>query len=798
MIPYNGLSNTEAQKRLSASGKNLLPKKRKKTAIEIFFKQLSNPLIFILIAAGVITALLGEWLEAYVITAAIICNALMGLWQEWKAQDVLSKMESYIQTRSKVKRDGIVQEIAAEELVTGDLIVLTSGERIPADARITFSANLSVDESILTGESLPVEKQIDDMIYGGTLISDGVGEASIIATGKDMEFGRIAELAGNQDAQTPLQQSIARLSKYIGIFTIVLTIGFFYFGLISGHEWLEILILSVAVGVSIVPEGLPIALTVILAIGVERLAKRKGIVRKLLAAETLGSISVILTDKTGTLTQANLSLASIEPIGCPEDELLMLASLAADVVIQNPNDKPSEWKIIGRPVEVALIKGAIHHGAYLSNHKQEWAVINRIPFNSKVKYSGVVIKKKKMIRELYIGAPDVLSSKPLHLEEKTNTGERMIGIAEKNSKTGSIKLIGILGFRDPLRPNIKKSILGIAQTGVKTVMVTGDHPGTAKTIAKEAGISIKGGVITGAEIDTFDDETLKKKIQNTRIFARTTPEHKWRLVQAFRQTGEIVAVTGDGVNDAPALREADIGVAVGSGTDIAKDVADLVILDNNFQTIIEAIHEGRRMLSNIRKITSYLLINSSGALLLVTSAFIADIPSPISALQILYINFFTDGFPAVGFAFEEGMDANPKTKSRERILDKKITRLIGVCAFGSATILFSGYQFMYHMNINIELIQTLTFGALGIKTLIIAYVLRRFNVGIWKIPPTNKPMLFGLSIGLCLIFAAIYIPSLQSIFGTKSLSFSEVSFMVAWSVVAAIPAEIAKRFSHAT
>jgi len=796
MIPSHGLSSVEAQKRLAEAGKNILPKKRKKTVIEIFLKQLANPLIFILISAGLITSLLGEWLETAVIGAAVFFNAMMGLWQEWKAQDVLAKMESYIQTRSKVKRDGVVHEVAAEELVIGDLISLSSGERIPADAKITFSSSLSVDESILTGESLPVEKKVDDMLYGGTLISDGIGEASIIATGKNMEFGRIAELAGNQDVITPLQESITKLSKYIGIFTVVLTIGFFYFGIITGHQWLEILILAVAVGVSIVPEGLPIALTVILAIGVERLAKRKGIVRKLLAAETLGSITVILTDKTGTLTQANLSLASIEPIGCSKEELLKLASLAADVVIQNPNDDPSAWKIIGRPVEVALIKGAIQHGAYANDQKKAWTIINRIPFNSKVKYSGVIIKQQKTIRELFIGAPDVLSSKPLHLEAKTNTGERMIGIAEKNPKTGSIKLIGILGFRDALRPNIKKSILGIAQTGVKTVMVTGDHPGTALAIAKEAGISTKGGVITGAEIESFDDETLQKKIKNTRIFARVTPEHKWRLVKAYRQSGEIVAVTGDGVNYAPALREADIGVAVGSGTDIAKDVADLVILDNNFQTIIEAIHEGRRMLSNIRKITTYLLTNSSGALLLVTSAFIADIPSPITALQILYINFFTDGFPAVGFAFEEGMDANPRTSSRERVLDKKIIRLIAICAFGSATILFSGYVLMYQMNMDIARIQTITFGTLGIKTLIIAYALRRFNRGIWNIPPSNKPMLIGLSIGACLMIAAIYIPQMQSIFGTKSLALPELMLMLTWSIIASIPAEIAKRFSH--
>lgn len=792
MPPNSGLSSAEAAALLQKNGPNILPRKRKKTALEFFLVQFINPLIFILLAAGALTIFLKEWLEAIVILAAVLANALMGFWQEWKAQDVLSRMESYVRTRVRVRRDNKDHEIPAEELVVGDLLLLGRGERISADARLISASGLTINESILTGESLAVEKKTDDMIRSGTLIDEGLGEAIVTATGKDTEFARIAELAGAQDeAPTPLQQAVASLSRTLGIASIAIAVILFWIGLASGRTWIDMLLISVAVGVSMVPEGLPIALTVILAAGVERLAKHQGIVRQLLAAETLGSTTLILTDKTGTLTQADLSLSSITPLESSEKELLSLAAASAEAVIENPEDDPKSWKFIGRPVEVALIRGAAQKSIFQSDIMKEFPIIERIPFDSTKKYGGIVINVDGHEREVLVGAPDVLSTSPLDIEKQTSSGERLIGIALRDLPNGPIRLQGLIGFRDPIRPGVKEAIVDIAKAGVVTAMVTGDHPGTALAIAKEVGIT-SSGVLTGKDIEALDDTELQKQISDIHVFARVTPEQKWRLVRAFRARGESVAVTGDGVNDAPALKEAEIGVAMGFGTDVAKDVADLVILDNNFNTIVEAIHEGRRMLSNIRKVVAYLLSNAIGDLVLIGGSLLFALPAPIGAIQILFINFFTDSFPAIAYAFETGEETQGRRIGKNKLLDRSLRNIVIIGSLGASLIVFCAYAALLRFGWPLPEAKTIAFAALGFSTLFIAFFLRRLNKPFWRIPWDNKPMTIGLAIGSALMFGAIYLPILQPAFESVSLMPRDLLLMFGISFAAALPIELAK------
>lgn len=792
-MPFqNGLTSAEAAVLLQKNGPNILPRKRKKTALEFFLIQFVNPLILILLAAGALTIFLNEWLEAVVILAAVLANALMGFWQEWKAQDVLSRMESYVRTRVRVRRDGREHEIPAEELVVGDLMLVARGERVSADARLVNASGLTVNESILTGESLAVEKKAEDMIRSGTLVDEGLGEALITATGKDTEFARIAELAGTgQEAPTPLQQAVGSLSRILGLASIGISVLLFWIGLANGRTWLDMLLISVAVGVSMVPEGLPIALTVILAAGVERLAKRQGIVRQLLAAETLGSTTLILTDKTGTLTQADLSLSSITALESDEKELLSLAALSAEAIIENPEDKPSEWRFIGRPVEVALVRGAAQKGIFQSELLKNNPVIERIPFDSTKKYGGIVINADGHEREVLVGAPDVLSDTPLDIERQTASGERLIGIALRDLPDGPIRLQGLIGFRDPVRPGVHDAVDDIAKSGVTTAMVTGDHPGTALAIAKDVGISTSG-VLTGKEIDALDDSQLQKRIAGIRVFARVTPEQKWRLVRAFRALGESVAVTGDGVNDAPALKEAEIGVAMGSGTDVAKDVADLVILDNNFKTIVAAIHEGRRMLSNIRKVVAYLLSNAIGDLVLIGGSLILSLPAPIGAIQILFINFFTDSFPAIAYAFEGGEEAQGRRLGQNKIIDPSLRKIVVIGSLGASVIVFAAYVFLLRFGWNLAEAKTMAFASLGFSTLFIAFFLRRLNLPFWRIPWDNKYMTLGLAIGSALMLGAVYIPALQPAFESVSLSPTNLLLTLGISFIAALPIELAK------
>src|SRR3989338_6510445 len=709
----NGLSDEEALRRLSGFGKNSLEEAPRLRKTKIFLDQFKSPLILALIFAGILTAILREFVEMGVIFLAVFVNTFLGFWQENKAETVLELLRSYIRTRVRVKRDGGDKEIDAVELVPGDVIRITRGDRIPADARIFFTNRFQADESVLTGESLPAEKdsrslpaatavaERTSVVFGGTLAVEGVVDAIVTGTGSMTEFGKISKLIREREragSRTPLQAALSRFSLWVGIVLSFLIAVLFLVGVSSEYDPAEMFLISVAVAVSAVPEGLPVALTVILAVGVERLSKKRAVVRKLLAAETMGSTSIILTDKTGTLTEARMEVRDVIPWGDEgneekKKEILESALFHSDAILENPEEEVSDWRIGGNPTEVAVIRAAARAGISYAGFAKRFPLTERLPFDPKRKFAAVSVVRKNGSEFILFGAPDVLlgfvdcgkeeKERALaFIEERAFKGERILGVLVKPHtpsapsefeklasfsldatsrgvapRVGGYRLLGFIALHDPLRPGGKDAIWRLGRAGVRTVIVTGDHPGTAEAIARELGmVDGRGAVLTGEDLVHLTPEELLARASEVSVYARVTPEQKVMLVNLYKNKGEVVAVNGDGVNDAPALETADIGVAVGSGTDVTKSAADLVILDDNYETIVEAISEGRRILDNIQKVIVYLLSNSLDALLIIGGSIIAGVAMPLTALQILFVNFFSDSFPAIAFAFETDVD----------------------------------------------------------------------------------------------------------------------------------------------
>ncbi|MBI4137861.1 MAG: HAD-IC family P-type ATPase [Candidatus Sungbacteria bacterium] len=806
-----GITEEEAQKRRVLFEGNTIEERRRASAAALFIRQLTNPLLVVLIIAGSMTVALGNWVEAGVIFAAVLIQSVMGLYQEQRAETALASLASYVRTRARVQRAGREREIDAAELVPGDVIRVSQGDRIPADGRILFANNLEVDESILTGESALVAKKeqpVDvgtplaersSMAFSGTLAAQGFADVVVTSTGSLTEFGKIASLvAARERTQTPLQRSLGRFTRRMGAVLAAFIVLLFLLGSAKGFGLFDMFLISVAVGVSAVPEGLPIALTVILAVGVERLSRRKGVVRRLLAAETLGSATLILTDKTGTLTQAQMELVSVLPSrpGGSDAELLRRILGVFDVVVENPEDSADAWRMVGRPIEVAAVRGAGRRGVLLPRVSKEIEVLDRLPFSSAYKFSGAVIadSKKERAEIVLLGAPEIVleytKSPPEEkrtildaVERRAHAGERILAcawrevertwrISDKRQFSGLV-FEGLLAFRDPLRPGVPDAVRRIEQAGVKTVIVTGDHKGTAEAVAREIGmVDGKGAVLTGQDMVYLDYDQWRARSDQVRVYARVTPEQKLTLTQWYQKKGEIVAVTGDGVNDAPALQAADIGVAVGSGTDVAKGAADLVLLDDNFETLVSAVEEGRKILDNIRKVIVYLLSDAADELLLIGGALVAGIPLPLSALQILFVNMFSDSIPAVAFAFEQGVDGLGRKPRRlhRALFDSEMRFLILVIGVLTSAFLFVLYVLLRGAGFPQDLVRTFIFASFATYTLFLAPALRSLEKSIFSYNPfSNRVMLSGVIIGIALTSAVVYVPILQRLFQTVSL-----------------------------
>lgn len=825
----SGLFDGEPAERRAIFGPNVIEKRKRLIGLKIFLRQFQSPLIFILVIAGFITAFLNRPKDAVFIFIAVVINSALGFYQENKAEKALESLRAYVKEKARVTRGGLEKEIDAKELIPGDIINLTVGDRVPADGRLIFVDDLFADESILTGESLPVEKHSEpvtfqaaladrrSMVFSGTLITEGRGTAVITATGGLSQIGAIASLVGEmKEEATPLQRAIGGFAAKMTIVLLILSFFIFLGGIVAGYSTFDMFLMGVAVAVAAVPEGLPIALTVILAVGVERLAAKKGIVRKLLSAETLGNVSVILTDKTGTLTQAKMELVDVaipflEKNGKRYRELqefiLKTAILDGNAAVENPNAAPAEWRIAGRALEKALIKGAaLKFKIFQPILLKEASVGERLAFSSETKYSAAVAKIGKRNLVLMMGAPEVVLgvSHFLHwngerfskerkkaalreIDEAAFRGERILAVAVREivsgekvvlkniGKADGMSFLGTISFKDPVRAGLDKALREIENAGVKTVIVTGDHRGTAEAVAKELGMAVgEGGVVDQRDLDLIDDETLKARLPAIRIFARVTPRAKVRIAAAYQSAGEIVAMTGDGVNDAPALKQADIGVGLGSGTDAAKGAADIVLLDDNFETIVAAIGEGRQIFQNIRKVIVFLMVDLLDELIIIGGSLIAGVALPLSAIQILWVNFFTDSLPAVALAFENGTDGSLMRKRARRLslFDSQMKFLIWVIGILTSVFLLALYLLLLRAGFDEALIRTFLFASFGTYTLLLVFSVRSLNKTIFNYDPfANKYVNASALFGMALMAAAVYLPFFQNLFGTVSLSF---------------------------
>lgn len=806
----NGLSEKEIKNRVQIFGPNVIEKPRRAAGLAIFLNQFKSPLILILCFAGLTTLFIAHYRDAIFILAAVAVNAILGFYQEYKAEKALAELKTYLKERSRVVRSGVEREIDAGNLVPGDIIRLAQGDRVPADGRIASANDLQADEAILTGESLPVIKSADpagrgailpdqnSMVFAGTLITQGAGTAIVCRTDFFTELGKIASLVTeSRSEETPLQTAIRRFSVRASILLGALTLLIFGAGIALGHSPLEMFLISVAIAVSAVPEGLPVALTVILAIGVERMAKKKGVIRKLVAAEALGSTTVILTDKTGTLTMAKMELSKILPAAGEEKKrLLELAILNTNVLIENPNDSVSEWRVSGKIMETALVQHAALRGVTMSEIKNKMQILGSMPFNAVNKFSAALVHERGKHFLVFLGAPDILIShsalgagEQKEALERVNrlaaSGEHVLGVAlkkigaekdfdfSKDLKLTRLSFTGLITFSDPVRPGAKETIRRIERAGIKTIIVSGDHQGTAEAVAKEVGMQIdKENVLDASELASLSDADLKARLPKLRVISRVSPTDKVRILKAFQEAGEVVAMTGDGVNDAPSIKQADIGIAMGSGTEVARDVADLVLLDNNLETIAAAVAEGRQIMNNIRKVIVYLLSSAADELFLIGGALVLGIALPLNALQILWVNFFSDSFPAIAFAFEKDIDGlEVRARSAKAgIFDPLMKFLILFIGIVTSAFLFALYWILLRAGFPEELVKTFIFASFGSYSLFLAFSVRSLEKNIVAYPPlSNSYLVAGVSIGIALMLAAIYIAPLQRLFGTVAL-----------------------------
>ena len=811
-VGVEGLSSEEANSRLKVFQPNEIKDGKTFSKLRLFLDQFRSSLILILIFAGIMTAFLGDLVDTVVIFSAVLLNVSLGFYQENKAENILELLKSYIKTRSRVHRSGREEIMDSSRLVPGDIMRITQGDKIPADARIIFANNFEVDESVLTGESIPVEKKAEavetslslgdraSMVFGSTLAVRGFADVVVTSTGAHTEFGKIASLLSKENkTKTPLQVVISKFSFLASIILLVMTVILFSLGIYLHYDILDMFLIAVAVAVSAVPEGLPIALTIIMAVGVEQLAKRKAVVRKLLAAETLGSTSLILTDKTGTLTQAKMELTAVIPYNGSTNEdiyaLLHKSLLTIDVLIENPEESYDKWRTFGNYMEIALANGAAKHGVKLTEILNSAQAIDRLPFNSEKKFSGAVYKENSEMHLILLGAPDILikytnlsedEKKEVieEINERALAGERVLGVVSdgvnenykdlKNYDFKNLNFDGLISFRDPLRPGVFDAIRRIGQAGVRTIIVTGDHRGTAEAVARELGlIDQEGGLIlTGDDIKNLSKEELYSTADRVKVYARVTPEQKVMIARMYKEKGEIVAMTGDGVNDAPVIEVADIGVALGSGTDVTKSAADLVILDDNYETIVIAIEQGRRILDNIRKVIVYLLSNSADEMFLIGGSIVAGLAMPLTALQILFVNFFSDSLPAIAFAFDKGVDEPGRYPRRlpKNLFDGQMKFLLFAIGVPTSALLFLIYYVLLKSGLSLDLVRTFIFASFASYTLLVSFSLRSLSKSILRYNPFgNIYLVIGVLVGLGFIGLAVYNPYAQRILGTESL-----------------------------
>lgn len=852
-----GISELEATVRMKEYGLNVLPESKPDGLLKIFFRQFRSSLIYILLLAGVVVFAMGEIVDSVVILVVLVFNATVGTIQEGKAQNTLLALKKFIETKASVFRDGREIIIPDKNVAVGDIIILQEGEKIPADARIILSNNLKVDESALSGESTPVNKVSDvlekkeayaweqkNMLFKGTKILTGSGRAVVVATGLNTVVGKIAKEITVIDTEVPLKKNIRYLSRAIIVVVAVLDIVIFLSGMIYGKSIKEMFITLVSLSVSIVPEGLPIVMTLILATGVWRMSKKNALVRRLQAVEALGQAEIIAVDKTGTITKNELVVQRIfvdnkffeisgegyepkgevridgklaDPLNHPE--LIFLAknaALCAQARI-NFSTEENKWLVMGDPTEASLLVLAQKIGFKKDVLETESPIITDFPFDYHLRLRASLRKSSGKSFLVVTGAAENIlniSNKIWHNgrncnlseEEKErlkNTFEKMseeglrvvaLGINNKPTKNEplekvkDITFIGFIGMKDALRKEVPDAMSLAIEAGVRVVMITGDHRITAKAIAKEAGIYKEGDeVITGEQLDKMDDDELADKIKKASVFARVSPEHKLRIIKAFQSSKKIIAMTGDGVNDAPSLVSADLGVAMGkTGTEVAKEASDIVLLDDNFGSIVSAMEEGRSIYRTIKKVILYLFSTSLGEVLTITGAIFLGFPLPILPVQIIWLNFVTDGFLDVSLAME------PKEKN---LLSEKFKKpnkylldfLMGQRMFFMAIVMMLGTLFIFKGLFQEDLLkaQTMSLVVLAVFQWFNAWNCKSEDKSIFTTNPFNNKFLLGATIIVATLQAlAVYNPFMQKILHTTPLGWYD------WILVISVASSI--------
>ncbi len=824
--PDLGLSKEEVKTRQARFGRNLLPKGKKLEWWQLFLRQFLSPLVIILLIAAGLTFFLKELVDFYVISLAILVNVFIGFWQEFRSNQIFEKLEKLVQVQAKVKRVGRLEEIDMAGLVPGDIILLKGDTKIPADARLIETHRLLVDEALLTGESKAIEKKIVElksntilaervnMVYMGTIVERGEGLAVVTETASGTEIGKIAALTAKvQDEKTPLQNRLAKLGKTISIFVLLFTFVIFVVGRLEYRSLLEFFKISVAVAVAAIPEGLPAALSVVLAVSASRILSRRGLVKKLVGAETLGSTSVIVTDKTGTLTEGRMKLHALSAEN-PKQAALSMA-LSSDVAQVLNSD--GQTIISGEATDKAKVEYFIEINNSLDRALKDYPRVAFLSFNPQKKYLASFHKLKNGTHHVFVsGAPEILLTLCKLSQNKKNAilaeveklarqGFRVIGIAERSladtkiesdsdesldKLVNELNFLGTASFRDPIREDVKEAIQVTRQAHVRVIMATGDHHLTAQAIGEELGFKItENSIVSGEELEKMTDGELEKQLEEIEIFSRVNPEHKMRVLQVLKKKGEVVAMTGDGVNDAPALRASDIGIALGSGTDIAKETSDLILLDNSFSIITAAIREGRIAFDNMRKVTVFLLSNSFTEIIIILgSLFLKTSFLPVTAVQILWANLVEDSFPNFALAFEPGEEGIMQRKPYRRgesILDKQGLAIIFIVGILSDLMLVGIFYYLYHYSfLPSEYVQTIIFALLAINSLFIVFAIKSYHKSVFQTQIfNNRYLVFAVLLGFTLMGAAIYAPPLQKLLGTVSLSLSQVGLIIGITLI---------------
>ncbi len=815
----SGLTSEEVRSRQEKYGPNKLREKKKKTTMQRFMDQFKDVMILILIAAAIVSFVVicveknwGELFEPALIILIVILNAIMGVYQEGKAEKALDALKNLSAPHARVIRDGEEKIIEAADLVPGDIIRLEAGDFIPADARLLHSVSLKSEESALTGESVPSEKEataeVDlkaplgdrhNMVFSGCSVTYGTATAVVTGTGMDTEMGKIANLLdGEEDGQTPLQHKLAQLGKYLGIVALGACAIIFAVGLINNLDPLHMFMTAVSLAVSAIPEGLPAIVTIVLSIGVQRMVKKNALIRRLPAVETLGGASVICSDKTGTLTQNRMTLtkayvngaADVEAINNSNSDaikkLLMYGTLCCDgsVVFHG-----TEEQHIGDPTETAIVLAAHRNGMPKEDLNKKFPRLAEIPFDSDRKLMSTVnlIDDKNIV--IVKGAFDVMMSRCIagdldkakkYTESMSEDALRVLAVAYKEIDTipenptsedleTGLTFMGLVGMIDPPRPEAKDAVAICRRAGIKPVMITGDHVVTASAIAKELGILEEGDrAITGAELDAMNDSELDAQVESISVYARVSPENKIRIVKAWQRKGQVVSMTGDGVNDAPALKAADIGCAMGiTGTDVAKGAADMTLTDDNFATIVDAVREGRGIYANIRKVVGFLLGTNIGEVLTVFFAMILWHKTPLLSMQLLWINLVTDSLPAIALGMEavesDVMDRKPKPKTEGIFANGLgIQVVLQGCMFAALTLV--GFVLGERSTGTVEGGQTMAFMVLALTQIVQAFNMRTehslFHIG----PFTNRTLNLAALTSTLLVALVLFTP-LSTIFG---------------------------------